>query len=153
MGTHRCIACAIGALAASWALAAEPDPHAGHRAPAAPAEARAAPADPGQTALPARLAHMRELMDRIHATGDAGERATLMQEHLDAMSAVLAALRGPDAPGTRAAAGAASAQAGTDGMKMKMGMMKKADAGIERRLDAIEAVLDQMIARERAQGR
>lgn len=142
------IAPIVATLAATCALAADPDPHAGHHAAAADAPAAAAMAP---TPLSAQVAQMRELMDRIDGTTDAQERAKLLREHLDAMAQVLGALRAED-PARQAEAETAPAQ-GADGMKKKMEMMKQRSAALARRQDAFAAVLEQLIARERLEAR
>lgn len=152
---------ALTVAGSAWAQTEEDEHAAHHQNPQAaqPAQAQERPAAPRAAA--ADLKSVEDLMARIQNTGEAAQRADLLRQHALALREQVRAMRAANAQrmammggGQRkdggaddphAAHGADGAQ---DGKKPMGGGMMKMHERMERRLDGIERVLEQLIERE-----
>lgn len=119
----------------------------------APAPAKAAPADEAGK----QLTRAQALMQRIEQTRDPAERQRLMQEHLQAMREGMGMMRGMGAMGGMG--GMMMGQGPADGGKGmsgdKAGGMMGCDmmaghAMMEKRMDMMQQIMDQMLRRDAA---
>lgn len=142
-----------------WANDEEQDAHAGHQRPIAEENQAASPARSPQT----RLQEIEELMTRIQASADTTARQRMLTEHLDAMRAQMRLIRGHQvtakaksghdtlaaAEDVKSGQHASDHDAGKGGMmEGKKGMMMGMHKKVERRLEMLERMLQQLIEHE-----
>ena len=121
------------ALAAPLAVAAQDRPaaHAEHSQDEQhAAQSSAADGDQSTTDMHAHMQEMREQMTRIQATQDAGERERLMREHMQSMQQHMQMM---------------------SSMRAANGMPSETMRGLEGRLASIEALLQQLLERQRVE--
>jgi hypothetical protein len=144
----------LSAFGVAGAYADEKDEHAGHH----PAGAQGEAAEPDTEAangndnkMTQQIKRMQDIIQRVQSTGDPQLRKELLGEHLEAMQETMKLLQRPQPEGK--GKGGDPAMKGPDGDGgMKMGMMKK-HARVEMRLNALEAMMKQMLEREKAESK
>jgi hypothetical protein len=135
-------------LAAPVLAADEPDEHAGHHPPAAPAAEAPAQADRPDAAaqLQKGMQAMQDLMAKIRTTTDPAEKKRLLVAHMRAMEEQARSIRA-----LYAKAGAhdhASGDQRKEGKGSAEGGMKKMHKQMEQRMEAVEQLLEQFIQHE-----
>jgi len=160
-------------LAVSVAQAADEEDHAAHH-PGAD-QSQAATAQEGKAAgmkmeqMQDQLKKMQDLMAKIHSTGDPKERDKLMQEHMEAMLEGMKSMHAmmdkggmmgkkkqrddagaeKDSHQHAEEASSGGASAGDQGGEMMMGgMMMKMHKQMQKRIDALQKMMEQIIEHE-----
>jgi hypothetical protein len=137
------VACALAAP-----IAGAQDKHAHDK----PAPSMEQDAHTGQ--MQEKMKAMQAQMDRIHRTTDPKERQKLMQEHMQAMLASMKAMHGMGGPMMKSGGEHAGMTMGDKkgGMKggMKEGDMMKRHAMMEKRMDMMQMMMEQMVQRDHA---
>lgn len=132
----------------TWALSA----------PIVSAQDKAAPLAPvvnmemeGQMSrMQEKMQAMQAQMDMIHRTTDATERRKLMQEHMQAMQTNMTAMRGMGGPLMKGRGEhGAIMMCGNEG-GMTDGDMIKCREMMEKRMDMVQMMMEQMIQRDQA---
>jgi hypothetical protein len=97
------------------------------------------PKDDPESAAPLQhsMEHMRELMDRIHATSDPVEKRRLMDEHMSAMHETMGMMRG------MSAGEMPSCNQGDTACEMRR--MQGQHQGMQRRMDMMQGMMGQMM--------
>ena len=127
-------------------------------APIASAQEKPAPAGPAMnmdveqhmTQMQDKMKAMQAQMDRIHKTTDAKERQTLMQEHMQAMQENMKAMRGMRGPMMKGGDGHGGMMMDGEKGSMTEGDMMKRHAMMEKRMDMMQMMMEQMTQHEQA---
>jgi hypothetical protein len=132
----------IAACALAAPFASAQDKHA-HERPAASNDI-----DNHTSQLQEKMKAMQGQMDRIHKTTDPKERQKLMQEHMQAMQANMKAMHGMGGPMIKGGGGHGAMK--MDGKKghVKDGDMMKHHGMMERRMDMMQMMMEQMMQRD-----
>lgn len=96
----------------------------------------------------ANMEKMQQQMEKIQATSDPKERQKLMQEHMQAMQENMKAMRGMCGPMGSGQPGGMSMGKHKD---MKGGDMMKQHDMMEKRMDMMQMMMEQMVQHQKAQ--
>jgi len=126
-------------------------------APIASAQDRSAPAKPTMNMdkdqdkqmvpMQENMTKMQQQMDKIAATTDPKDRQKLMQEHMQTMQETMKAMRSMGGPTMK---GGGMAMGDKKGGAMSGGDVKTRQEGMEKRMDMMQMMMEQMMQRDPA---
>ena len=105
--------------------------------------------DKNMSQMPEKMKAMQAQMDRIRNTTDPEERQKLMQEHMQTMQENMKAMRGMGGPMMMDAPKDRGMMGGKKGRMKDRDMMKR-HAMMEKRIDMMQMMMEQMMQRDQA---